>query len=215
MEQIVAAMKDVGPFFIRPVLDGRTLTGAETFADIPLIVGYTTNEQSLLAGYRAPELFDMEWPDVVPQLLPRMDMDESSVAPLVDFYRASRPDASPGEVFFAVWGDWRFRAAELSVAERAPTSYLYEFGYEPPIGDGRYGAFHTGDSPLVQRLVKYPESEPLSRKLSGIWAEFARSGDPGWEPYERGGTTMLFNLESGPAHDHRRDERLAVEKCLG
>lgn len=212
--QIVAAMKDVGPYIIRPGLDGHTLTGAETLADIPLLVGYTTNEQTFLGGYRAPELFGLEWADVIPQLLPRIDADESNIAQLVEFYRTYKPDASPSDVFFTAWGECRFRAAAISTAQRAPTSYLYEFGYEPPVAAGRYGALHTAELPLVQRLVKYPESEPLSRKLGGIWAEFARSGDPGWEPYRSDQTTMLFNLESGPVRDHRRDERLAVEKCL-
>jgi para-nitrobenzyl esterase len=149
MDQIVAAMKDVGPYIIRPTLDGHTLTGAEMPADIPLIVGYTTNEQSLLGGYRAPELFELEWAEVIPQLLPRIDADERNVAQLVDFYRADNPTATPGEVFFKAWGDCRFRAAAISVAEQSPTSYLYEFGYEPPVADGRYGSFHTAELPLV------------------------------------------------------------------
>lgn len=213
--QIVAAMKEVGPFSIQPVLDGHTLTGTETRADNPVIIGYTTNEQTILGGYHAPELFGMTWPEVVPQLLPRVDADESNIAQLVDFYRADNPNARPSEVFFKAWGDCRFRAPAISVAKSMPRSYLYEFGYVPPVVDGRYGAFHTAELPLVQRLVKYPESEPLSQKLGGVWAEFARTGDPGWEPYGSGGTTMLFNLESGPVRDHRREERLAVEKCLG
>jgi para-nitrobenzyl esterase len=215
MQQIVGAMKEVGPYIIRPTLDGHTLTGTEMRDDIPLIVGYTTDEQRLLGGYRSPELFELDWSDVVPQLSPRLAADESSIVDLVDFYRSHNGNATPGDIFFAVWGDCRFRAAAISVAESTPRSYLYEFGYKPPVDDGQYGSFHTAELPLVQRLVKYPESDSLSRELSGNWAAFARSGDPGWAPYRQDRATMLFNLESGLVGDHRREERVAVEKCLG
>jgi para-nitrobenzyl esterase len=67
------------------------------------------------------------------------------------------------------------------------------------------------------RLVRFPESEELSRQLSGAWAAFARSGNPGqkslpWPAYtlERR-TTMVFDApKSGAVDDPDRDERVML-----
>src|SRR5581483_724614 len=84
-------------------------------------------------------------------------------------------------------------------------------------GNLKIKSFHTSDLPLTMRLVLFPESEHLSRQLSGAWAAFARTGNPtrkglNWPAYtaaER--TTMIFDApKSGAVSDPDRDERLAL-----
>jgi hypothetical protein len=88
-----------------------------------------------------------------------------------------------------------------------------------PLGEGtlKIKSFHTCDLPLTMRLVLFPESEQLSRQLSGAWAAFARTGSPSqkgleWPAYtlaER--ATMIFDgPKSGVVNDPDRDERLLV-----
>lgn len=215
--RIMDAIRVGGPYIYRPVLDGHTLTGHEIAQELPLIVGSTKDEQALLAGARDTALFDLAWPDVVPQLIPRLPVDPR---PLVDFYRAADPHATSGEVFFRVWGECRFRATAIEVAERHQATYLYEFCYEVPIQNGRYGAFHTAELPLVQRLVHYPETEQLSRQLSAAWAAFARTADPNhpqlphWQPYLPHRDTMIFDLDTRPVRRHCEEERLTVTQAL-
>ena len=56
--------------------------------------------------------------------------------------------------------------------------YMYYFAWNTPCGGGRLRAFHTAELPLAMRLVAHPESEQLSRQISGAWAAFARTGNP-------------------------------------
>jgi para-nitrobenzyl esterase len=87
--------------------------------------------------------------------------------------------------------------------------------YNTPILDGRYRAFHTAELPLVLRLVRYPNSENLSKPLAGAWAAFARTGNPNhkglptWPAYttdER--ATMVFGEKIGLVKDPDREARL-------
>jgi len=67
------------------------------------------------------------------------------------------------------------------------------------------------------RLVKFAESEQLSRQLSGAWAAFARTGNPSqkgldWKAYtlERR-ETMIFDAgKSEVVNDPDKDERLML-----
>ena len=67
------------------------------------------------------------------------------------------------------------------------------------------------------RLVRYPESEQLSKQLSGAWAAFARTGNPSqkhlqWPAYTlTDRATMIFDgPKSEVIKDPDRDERLMV-----
>ena len=55
---------------------------------------------------------------------------------------------------------------------------MYYFAWDTPCGDGKLKAFHTAELPLAMRLVRYPESEQLSKQISAAWAAFARNGSP-------------------------------------
>jgi para-nitrobenzyl esterase len=68
---------------------------------------------------------------------------------------------------------------------------------------------------LTFRLVLYPESEQLSRQLSGAWAAFARSGDPSqkglaWPAYTAAKrATMVFDADKSVAvNDPDGEERV-------
>jgi para-nitrobenzyl esterase len=72
------------------------------------------------------------------------------------------------------------------------------------------------------RNVLYPESDPLSRQISGAWAAFARSGNPNhaglpeWPAYtlaER--ATMVFDLgKSRVVNDPDGEERRMLRDRL-
>lgn len=68
----------------------------------------------------------------------------------------------------------------MSKAEQggAPV-YHYVVAYDSPLPKSakRY-AWHTADLPLQMRIVLHPESEALSRTMSGCIGAFVRTGDP-------------------------------------
>ena len=105
--------------------------------------------------------------------------------------------------------------AERKTEQNKAPAYMYYFTYNTPILDGRYRAFHTAELPLVLRLVRYPDSENLSKHLAGSWAAFARTGNPNhkglpsWPAYTTSQrATMVFGEEIRLANDPDREARL-------
>ncbi len=65
---------------------------------------------------------------------------------LVAAYRASRPDATSGELFSAIMTDWMFYLPSVRLAEahapHAGGTYLYEFAWPSPTFGGKLDACH-------------------------------------------------------------------------
>ena len=118
---------------------------------------------------------------------------------LVAAYRASRPDASSGELFSAIMTDWMFHIPTVRLAEaHAPYpggTYLYEFAWPSPTCGGMLGACHglelgfvfdTLDTPGLigpQGLVGEDPPVELAKRIHHTWINFAATGDPGWIPF--------------------------------
>lgn len=118
---------------------------------------------------------------------------------LVAAYRASRPDASSGELFSAIMTDWMFYIPSMRLAEahahHTAGTYLYEFAWPSPAFDNRLGACHGLELGFVFDTLDTPgltgpegmvgENPPveLARRVHNTWITFATTGDPGWVPY--------------------------------
>ena len=220
--------------FVRPVLDGRTITTAgwdrgapAVSANVPLIVGSCADEATLFVGMPDPGLFKLDWPALGPRLAAATKTDEAALAPAIAAYRQTYPGESASDIFFrmasiAVLG-WNARMiAEAKSAQRPPV-YLYRMEYDTGIPPG-LRAFHTCELPLANRLVWQPKAEGLSKQIAGAWAAFARTGGdpnhpglPRWERYRRGefGPIMLFNLESRSGPDPAARAETVLRTALG
>ena len=132
-----------------PVRDGDLLSvqpvaalrqGAS--ADVNLLAGTNTQEMNL---YYVPSgvvsLVDSD-EKVGASIVGRHPDPEKLVA----VYRASRPQAEPGELFSAIMTDWMFHIPTLRLAEahahQPGGTYLYEFAWPSPAYDGKLGACH-------------------------------------------------------------------------
>lgn len=223
-ETLIAAIADGPPMRFWPVLDGRTITTmpwqttAPPQTPIPMIVGNCRHEMTN-GMLRDPALFDLEWQQVVPQLVRMTALPSELVAHVVEVFLRNRPTESASEIFRAIMsgrlreiGD---RVAELQSAQQTNV-YRYDFTYAPPMHDPRMGAFHTAELPLALRMVLFPESEQLSQQLGTAWANFAHTGDPNherlptWLPYRHNRATLLLNEKPELVHDPGQDERIAV-----
>jgi len=154
----------------------------------------------------------------------KVGITETDVGPLVALYRRDHPSDRPTDLYFRISSDRgarrnAIRQAELKVEQGKANVYMWYCQWNTPLGEGKLKikSFHTCDLPLTMRLVRYPESEQLSRQLSGAWAAFARTGNPSqkglqWPAYtltER--ATMIFDgPKSEVIKDPDRDERLMV-----
>ncbi|MET9148030.1 carboxylesterase family protein [Streptomyces sp. NPDC004042] len=147
---------------------------------------------------------------------------------LVAAHRTARPGASPGALRSAVLGDALFGAgsralAEAHAAHPGSATYAYEFAWRSAALGGALGAAHAVELPFVFDRVRLPAlrgadgllgpGEPpagLAARMHGAWIRFARTGDPGWDPYGTARrTTMRIGTEWTQADDPRRAERLA------
>jgi para-nitrobenzyl esterase len=136
-------------------------------------------------------------------------------------YRATWPDASPGELLAAIITDWFFRIPAIRLAEAhtrvSGSTYMYEFAWRSPKFDGRLGACHALEIPFVFDLLDRQEAEPtvgdnppqaIANAMHKAWVAFAKSGDPGWPQYDLNRrATMRFDTRQELVDDPRSAER--------
>ncbi len=211
-----------------PIVDGRAIP-AQTWdpdapsltAGVPMIIGTCQDEAAWNIGDKNPATFSLDEAGMHSRLLASLRVPAADLDELIAIYRKAWPDASPSDIFFRISSDRGTRMNAITQAERkarlgkAP-AYMYYFAWNTPMAGGKYRAFHTAELPLVLRLVRYPESDRLSKQLAGAWASFARNGNPNhgglpkWSPYtEEQRTTMIFTAEdSHTENDPLREARL-------
>ncbi|MFC8866642.1 carboxylesterase/lipase family protein [Streptomyces sp. NPDC057148] len=162
------------------------------------------------------------------------DVDETAArshptpARLVETYRASRPGASFAELRSAIMADALFgvgsRAlADAHAAHPRSATYAYEFAWRSRALGGELGATHGVELPFVFDLADRaelsgpnallgPDQAPadLAARVHETWIRFARTGDPGWDPYDIGcRATMRIDTEWAQVDDPRGQERQA------
>ncbi len=223
------AMADAWPFRLCPVFDQKNFTrqpfnpGAPSQSrDIPLLIGTTRTEMTLLAGARRPELFDLTWetlPAALEQGLPGMDATTVTAG-----YRKLNPEMQAPELYFTAITDNGFLRRSLTLADRkadqggAPV-YFYLFNWDSPVDDGKWKAMHALEIGFVFDNVAKSESmaglgddqQLIADMMSESWLAFARSGNPNsdaipqWSPYtsaER--STMVIDLNPRMETDPRQ-----------
>lgn len=140
-------------------------------------------------------------------------------------YRAERPNATDAQIRAAILGDGLFGAGSWAMSEaharysRAGT-FAYEFAWRSPAFGGELGATHATELPFVfgatglpgvhgpKRLLGEGTPPPaLTTAMHGGWIRFARTGDPGWPPYDHvRRATMRFGHDSELVDDPRGPE---------
>lgn len=187
-----------------PVVDGTVLprTPWDALADgaardIELLVGHTRDESGLylaLSGLReslSPEQLTF----VIRMLAPAPDG--------FDAYRNAFPAASDAELLEIVQSDATFRMPAIRLAEAQVAgggrAFGYELTWEAPGRGGTLGACHCLDYGLVFGIKTegltailtdgatpdgLADHDTLAREVRKRWAEFARTGDPGWVEYD-------------------------------
>ncbi|MEW2570645.1 carboxylesterase family protein [Streptomyces sp. NPDC047070] len=162
------------------------------------------------------------------------DVDEAAArshpdpARLVETYRTSRPGASHAELRSAVMADALFGAgsralADAHAAHPKSATYAYEFAWRSHALDGELGATHAVELPFVFDLVERPELNgpsallgpdrppaDLATRVHESWIRFARTGDPGWDPYDtERRSTMRIDTRWTQVDDPHHQERQA------
>lgn len=239
-ERLVEAASQLAGIDLRTETHGDPLIGLSPFslvldtqpaesvaaglsADVDLLVGTNTEEGNLYlvpVGKYATST--------------AADVDEAAArshpnpAQLVETYRKSRPEASFAELRSAIMADALFGAGSRALAgahaaHPESATYTYEFAWRSQALDGELGATHAVELPFVFDLTDRPElngpgallgpDKPpadLATRVHETWIRFARTGDPGWDPYDtERRATMRIDAEWTQADDPRSQERQA------
>ncbi|MEV1248436.1 carboxylesterase/lipase family protein [Nonomuraea sp. NPDC050022] len=190
-------------------------------ADVDLLVGTNTEEGNLylvpVGKYATSTASDVD------EAAARSHPDP---ARLVEAYRESRPEASFAELRSAIMGDALFGAGSRALAgahaaHPGSVTYAYEFAWRSQALDGELGATHAVELPFVFDLADRPDlhgpnallgpgTAPagLAARVHETWIRFARTGDPGWDPYDaERGATMRIDTEWTQIDGPRTRER--------
>ena len=154
--------------------------------DIPLIVGHTATETTVL--FPPPNAFTLDWPDLPALLAPKVNDAETLIAG----FRALRPAASASDIYFAITTELgmgrnaRIAADKHAALHRAPV-FAYLLEWRTPVQDGKLRSPHGLELPLVFDTVDKAagtigtgaaQAQQLADVMSAAWTNFARTGDP-------------------------------------
>ena len=220
-----------GSLYFGPVLDGRSLTrhpfwpdAAPQSAHIPMMIGNTREETLAFLG-GDPANAGLTWDALPARLTPSQMRIDVTPEEVVAWYRANHPEMSPDQVLIRATTaarSWRAAVieAEMRAAQGSP-AFVYQLDWASRLPNGRTGAFHTSDIPLMLDNVAAegsgaagPEAQAMADRMSDTLLAFARTGDPShaglprWTPYSLARReTMIMDLPPRMENDPRGDER--------
>ena len=215
----------------QPVVDGDhlpenplTAVAEGRAVDVPFLTGTNLDEWNLFALMSPGGLDD-------PRLLERLERIFGTGHPVRDAYSAGRPGATPDDLWNAVLTDATFRIPAIRLVEaRAAASsptWQYLFTWATPAFGGVVKSCHALEIPFVFGVLDNHGAElflggpvdddlrRLSTSMQDAWLAFARTGDPGWAPWNpTDRPTQRFDVELELLTDPMAAERAVWDGIL-
>jgi len=220
-----------GALYFGPVLDGRSLTRHPFWPDapaqsasIPMMIGNTREETLAFLGPDAASS-GLTWDTLAARLTPSQMRIDVAPEEVVAWYRREHPELGPDQVLIrATTAARSWRAAVIEAEARAgqgTPAFVYQLDWASRLSNGRTGAYHTSDIPLMLDNVAAegsgaigPEARTMAGHMANALIAFARTGDPNhaglprWTPYSLARReTMIMDLTPRLEDDPRGDER--------
>jgi para-nitrobenzyl esterase len=218
----------VGAF--SPYVDGTTVPSppidairAGAAAGIPLLIGTNRDEWTLFQLFVGDATVEPFKP------LLRARLGDAQVDRLVAAYRGAEPGRTEQRAWVDMVGELVFRIPVIRFAEaqagHATPVYLYRFDWPSPSFDGRLGAAHALELPLVWNRLDLPTApillgpdlaavQPLATAMHDTWVAFIKTGDPNgaglprWPRYDAARrATLLIDRDSRVVDDPAGDLR--------
>ena len=214
-----------------PVLDHLSLPRHPVYPDapaqsagVPMLIGSTHDETRYFLRNN-PKAFDLTW-DELPAMLAKEMVADIGPEFVMARYRQLYPDYTPSQVLFAASTAGRSWRGHLNKAEirsrQGPRTWAYQLNYGSPVENGKYGAMHTLDIPLVFDNVDKagsmtgsgPAAHAVAAMMSETFIAFARTGNPdngaipAWPPYDEvRRSTFIVDQAMRVENDPRSEER--------
>ena len=218
VEHLIAALSANDPILgggvnMGPVLDMRNLTRHPFWPDaapqslgIPMLLGNCVAETRAFFAPDSRQLKGLDWSNLAARTGPEMkvDIDPSWV---VEQFRARYPADSPEQQFHRIVTaarSWRGQVEEAearAIAGRHNT-FVYQLDFEQAKHTDDIGlSFGTFENPT-------PARQAMSDTVMDAFVRFARTGNPGWSPYDlKARKTMVFDTASREVSNPRQWER--------
>ena len=217
-----------------PSVDGTILPqhpyapeAAPTAATVPMIICSTENEQA--PAWTDATLMNVTLPQVADRLKERAGFGPGlgdKAKDVVDAYARAFPDKKPVEIWSLVSSNRQsvVTLADAKVKQPAPV-FVSWFAWQPPLFDGRIGAFHCLDicfwfhntDLMYTHTGGGGRPRRLAEKMSASLVQFMRTGDPngsGLTPWPRytsvKGETLILDDECVVKNDPDREPRKAL-----
>ena len=210
---------------VGPCIEGVTLPrgtadalAAGMSSDVPFIIGSTRDEGRTMHAANLALISRMDEATLSAGI---RKVFGSHADGLIQAYKRSWPEASPGELFILIEAASAMRRDSWQLAEArlgsggAPV-FMYMLEWESGAFNGMLLAGHGLDAPLTMDnyeisgpwTADYPTSRIVAASMSEAWIAFVKTGNPGaggraaWPAYElQSRETMLFNVESRAVKD--------------
>jgi para-nitrobenzyl esterase len=217
-----------------PSVDGSILPqhpyapeAAPTAAGVPMIICSTENEQA--PAWTDASLLNVTVPQVVERLKERAGFGPGlgdRAEAVVRAYAEAFPDRRPVDIWSLVSSNRQsvVALADAKVKQPAPV-FVSWFAWQPPLFDGRIGAFHCLDICFWFRNtdVMYTHTggggrpRRLAERMSASLVQFMKAGDPNgsglvtWPRYTSAkGETLVLDDECAVKDDPDREPRKAL-----
>jgi para-nitrobenzyl esterase len=202
-----------GGVYMGPVLDMRNLHRHPFWPDaapqsrhIPMLLGNAVMETRAFYASTSKQLAGLNFDNLAARIAPEMRIDAHPEWVVTEF-RARYPKDSPEQLFHRIVTaarSWRGQVEEADARARAGRSntFVYQLDFEQ--------AKHTDDIGLSFGTLPNPTraQAAMSHTMMDAFIRFARTGNPGWSPYDIGvRQTMVFDAQSRVVNDPRRWER--------
>jgi len=217
-----------------PVVDGAVLpqhpyfpAAAPTAAEVPMILCSTLNEHA--PAWLDRSLDGMTLDDVAEKVKDRAGFGRGfgdQAKAVVEAYAKTFPDKKPVEIWSLVSSNRQGLVAVADAKAKQPAPvYVAWFGWQPPLFDGRIGAFHCVDicfwfhntDLMLTHTGGGPRPRALADKMAGSLVRFMKTGDPNggglpsWPRYtSANGETMVLDDQSVVRNDPDREARKAL-----
>jgi para-nitrobenzyl esterase len=202
-----------GGVYMGPVLDMKHLMRHPFWPDpapqdnaIPMLLGNCVAETRAFFPPDHPKLKGLDWSNLADRAGPELKVDISPEW-VTEQFRARYPADSPEQIFHRMvtaGRSWRGQVEEADARARAGVqqTWVYQLDFEQ--------AKHTDDIGLAFGTTRNasPARAVMSDVVMQAFVHFARTGNPGWAPYDLAQRqTMVFDTVSRALPDPRRWER--------